>query len=515
MKKLFFVVFMLAIVGSAYAQELNPTVKFNFLRGRDAFLKSDYQTALKELKAYIDVDGTNHHALNLLAQTYQNLNRLKDAEATYEKAIEAAPADTFAPIYSLNLGVLLFDQKKYDQALPHLTKAANKLAPFPKPFNEKKGLAYYYKAFIHYEREQWQDAKLNFEKANYYSSELKQGASFYLAICDYKLGNMSAAKDGFKFAEKLNTSRALTEYSQKFLETLKSVKKPSGFGLTTGFQAMYDTNVFLEPKEHRSHSTEPDEKGEAVGWILEPNYRSSFWGGNAVGKYNFSVGRQIESKHHRYDSYSHKLSGAFTKNVGTQGKDKISFDSAFGYLAGAAHRRINWSISQDVVYGIEWNPLLSTNFQLSGSYADFPSPESGNPADDRDVATVMLGGNGAWYMADQRVKINLGGGATQAVAEGSTYDATGFFGSLGLNFPFIAKSYIDLTGRLNYDKLTHDRDVTTRTATFGIFRNWSNHVSSSVGVSHIISKSMNEDKPSLDALAYTRDLVMLNLFYQL
>ena len=43
MKKLLFVMFGLVIAGSVCAQELNPTVKFNFLRGREAFQKKEYQ----------------------------------------------------------------------------------------------------------------------------------------------------------------------------------------------------------------------------------------------------------------------------------------------------------------------------------------------------------------------------------------------------------------------------------------------------------------------------------------
>ena len=122
MKKLLFVMFGLVIAGSVCAQELNPTVKFNFLRGREAFQKKEYQTALKELKAYVAVDEKNHHALNFLAQTYHKLNNAAEAEKYYLKAIELAHGDTFAPLYEFNFGVLMYDQKKYDKALDYLRK---------------------------------------------------------------------------------------------------------------------------------------------------------------------------------------------------------------------------------------------------------------------------------------------------------------------------------------------------------------------------------------------------------
>jgi len=512
MKKLLFVLFVFMTVGSLYAQELNPTVKFNFLRGRDAFQRGDYQTAFKELKAYVDVDGKNHHALNLLAQVYHKLNRIKEAEATYLKAIEAAPADTFAPIYSLNLGVFLYDQKKYDQALPHLTNAAAKLAPFPRPFNEKKGLAYYYKAFIFYNREQWQDAKANFEKANYYSIDLKQGASFYQAICEYKLGNTTAARDGFKLAEKLNTSRALTDYSKRFLETLQSYKKPTGFGLTTGFQATYDSNIFLEPKEYRSHSSIDDKEGESVGLVLEPYYRAPVRGWNFLGKYNFTTTQQVESKHNGFDSYFHKLSGIFAKGLDSEGKKKISFDTALEYVAATNHKRVKYALSENVGYSIDWTSLFSTEFQLGGAWADYPSPSSGVSADNRDGLTVSLSEINSWYLVNQRLKFNLGVGGGRTETRGDTYNSTSLLGFLGFNFPFFWDSQMDIGGKGEYAVLSYDKTFTA-TITAGLFKNWSHRVSSSLGISHIRSKGDEGRKD--DALRYDRNLVMFNIFYQI
>ena len=154
-----------------------------------------------------------------------------------------------------------------------------------------------------------------------------------------------------------------------------------------------------------------------------------------------------------------------------------------------------------------------TDFQFSAAYADYPSPESGLSSDNRDALTVTLAENNSWFMSDQRLKVNFGVGASQTMTRGSTYDAPGFFGSLGLNTPFIARSYLDLTGRLDYSNLTQGREVKTWTGTLGIFRNWSNHISSSLGFSHIESRS--GAATALDALAYNRNLVMLNLFYQI
>ena len=86
-------------------------VKFNFLRGKAAFQRNDYQTAVTELQTYLKTDPQNHHALNLLCQAHHKQKNLKEAVKNYEMAIKYAPTTVFAGLYHFNAGVALFDMK--------------------------------------------------------------------------------------------------------------------------------------------------------------------------------------------------------------------------------------------------------------------------------------------------------------------------------------------------------------------------------------------------------------------
>src|SRR3989344_1840753 len=165
LKGLVVVICFVAVGIACAADELNPKVKFNFLRGKAAFQRNDYSTAMTELQTYLKTDPNNHHALNLLGQTYHKQKNLKDAVKYYEMAIKYAPTSVFAALYHFNAGVALFDSKNYNAAIPHLDVAGKGIPRLPSTFREKKALAHYYKAFSYYTLQQWKPAAASFEES--------------------------------------------------------------------------------------------------------------------------------------------------------------------------------------------------------------------------------------------------------------------------------------------------------------------------------------------------------------
>lgn len=509
MKKIYAVMLFFVAIGwiqPILAQELHPKGKFNFLRGREAFNKRDYSTALTEFRAYVALDDKNHQALNMLAQTYHQLKDITQAQNYYKKSIEVAP-DKYTGIYKFNLGVLYFDLKKFNDALPLLTDAADKMPSLPEEFSEKKGLAYYYKAFIYYEREQWGDAKFNFEKSTHYSVDLRQGAWFYHAICDYKLGNIENSVDRFKVAEGLGTSKALTNYARQFIDRLQGYQPKSRFGFTSGLQGTYDTNVVLEPDEGPSHTIITDEKGSQVALLVEPSYTAPVGELNFRSKYNFSVGRQLESKHKSFNYFNHRGDLIFSKDFEGSHGNRLSFDTQFNALRNKDHDQIRTSVGETIGYVRGWNETYTTDFQLGVGWAGHPDPETRN--NERDGVTYTLAGLNYWNIPDFKLKLTGGLGGSLADTRGDAFDHIGFMGTVGGNYAIAEAANFDLTFRADRQKF-RGRITQTQTTTAGVFKKWTDQISSGLNYSYI--DGYGDTGTAFD---YTRHLVSLSLYHQI
>lgn len=518
MKKLnfvFFIFILMVWVKPLLAQELHPQGKFNFLKGRDAYNKKDFNTALQELKAYTVLDDKNHQVLNLLAQTYHQLKDIQNAEIYYKKAIDlVAPTDEtspYSPLYKFNLGVLLYDQKKMGDALPYLESAAANMPIIPKEFGEKKGLANYYVAFIHYEKERWAQAKPNFEKAAKYSPDLRQGAQFYYAICEYKLGNVQSSVERFRLAERLDTSQALTNYAKQFIDRLQKHKPQSRFGLTTGLQFIHDTNVFLNADVDQGSPNSPieDERGETLGASLEPSYLFPLDTWNGIGKYNFAYGRQTE-RHHRDNDYNnHSANVILMKDF--DGGHRLSFDTGVDFAGNRTHKKIKTTYAENMGFFSQWNELFSTDIQLGASWLDFPEPAGhlGRQSHDRDGIRYSFAEMNHFNILDIKCKFTLGAGGNKALTEGSNFDSTGFMATAGVNYTINETANAGLTFKLDRNKFT-GRITQTQTASVSVFKQWPLNISSSIGYSYI--DGYGNLGPTFD---YTRHLATFNLYHQL
>ena len=109
LKGLVVVICFVAVGIACAADELNPKVKFNFLRGKAAFQRNDYQTAVTELQTYLKTDPQNHHALNLLGQAHHKQKNLKEAVNLY---IETVTADGNISEMLEKIGITKEDLKK-------------------------------------------------------------------------------------------------------------------------------------------------------------------------------------------------------------------------------------------------------------------------------------------------------------------------------------------------------------------------------------------------------------------
>jgi len=519
MKKLIAIVLFIFAVSwmePASAQTLHPKGKFNFLRGRQAFVGKNYNKTIKEMNAYLKFDKNNHQVYNYLAQSYHKLKNTKMAKKYYTKAIDLAPSGTFGALYSFNLGVLHYDGKNYKEALPLLKRASMKMASALPEVAERKALAYYYVAFIHYNSGRWNQAKLNFAQSTKYSKKLRQGAWFYHAICDYKLGRHQQSIDRFKLAERLGTSRALTNYAKQFLDRLNKVKPTKAFGLNSSLGLTFDTNLTLEPQTNTQDTAISDEAGEVIGFSITPSYVTQVSDLFKLrAQYNFGTGFQVENhKHRNFDYFSHSVSLALVKDFKGAHGNRLSMNTGASTSYGHAHQKNSKkSITQSIAYLKGWNAIFSTDFQVRGEVADFPEPVDGGSNapfknNDRDQWNISLSEINFFNVPNTRFRLKIGAGLSYAETQGDAFDAEGHMVVIGVNAPLGNNYNGDLTYKWSGNRF-FDRRSKTITIAASVFKPWTSHISSSFGYTYTAGRG------SRNPLDYDRHLWAFTLFHSI
>lgn len=110
-----------AVISAADVYNRPPANQSIFRQAQEAVGKKKYHQAVTLLRQILDGDRQDFQVWTLLGTVYLVQEKPTDAEKAYESALEARPAFTLALI---NLGRLRASQKRYDEALPLLTRAA-------------------------------------------------------------------------------------------------------------------------------------------------------------------------------------------------------------------------------------------------------------------------------------------------------------------------------------------------------------------------------------------------------
>src|SRR3989338_11486001 len=199
--------------------------------------------------------------------------------------------------------------------------------------------------------QQWKPAAASFEESAQHTLVLNQGAWFYKAMAELKMGNIQTAKEHLVLAQKINTSSALTRYSTQLLDKIGAHRAQKKWNFLVGMQGWYDDNILLEPDSGTSPiSNISDEKGTKATLVFEPRYNNFFKNNWAFeGKGHAAYGMHMESKHAPFDYLSSDLNFIFTKH-----NEKIKGQS-FGFDTGVAYNlsgrktisKTNVAISED------------------------------------------------------------------------------------------------------------------------------------------------------------------------
>jgi tetratricopeptide (TPR) repeat protein len=110
-----------AVVSAADVYNRPPASQSIFDKAQEAVGKKKYELAAALLRQILDGDRQDFQVWTLLGTVYLVQEKPADAEKAYESALEVRPAFTLA---LLNLGRLRASQKRFDEALPLLTRAA-------------------------------------------------------------------------------------------------------------------------------------------------------------------------------------------------------------------------------------------------------------------------------------------------------------------------------------------------------------------------------------------------------
>ena len=90
-----------------------------FEKAQQAIDKKNYEEGVTLFKQIVDGDKEDFQAWTELGTTYLMTDKMSDAEKAYQRAVDTRP--TFA-LALLNLGRIRVSQKKYEEAIPTLTR---------------------------------------------------------------------------------------------------------------------------------------------------------------------------------------------------------------------------------------------------------------------------------------------------------------------------------------------------------------------------------------------------------
>lgn len=170
-----------------------------YLLGRTKYNENAFTAAVSSFERSLALRPKNVEAENNLGLAWQGLNSADKARDAFQTAIDWQGAIPTDPQPFLNLGTMFADASDFDQALPHLLKAAALSSENPK-VHEELGRVY--------------EARQNFPKAQV---ELERAVALApkTSALHYKLGQIyrregmaERAQQEFALCEKLNSTHS-------------------------------------------------------------------------------------------------------------------------------------------------------------------------------------------------------------------------------------------------------------------------------------------------------------------
>ncbi len=221
------------LIACAISQPALADFELNLNKGLAAYLKKDYQSAVKFLEQAIAENPNSATANHMLGLSLLRLDKYEESITYLEKAKSLDP--NIKGIY-LDLGIAYLKVEDYNKALVEFTEATKQ--------QPERGLAYFYLGYTQYKLGNYKDATALFDKAYKLNPDLTTRSRFYAGLSHYKMGNYEDAKKEFQFVGEFAAGTDTAVAALQYLDIMAGLTKRYYGGVSAGFQ--YDTNVAVE-----------------------------------------------------------------------------------------------------------------------------------------------------------------------------------------------------------------------------------------------------------------------------
>lgn len=227
---------VLVLTGAGFQAQAEEAGRGNYALGVFAYEVKDYGDAEDNFKQALETDPENPLYLQCLGRVYLKTGQYIKAREYLETA-----RDKDSELSGLNydLGMLNYKTENYDAASDHFKAAVDEDA-----YNV---LAAYYGGICFFRQKRYHEAGPLFTEAAEKSPSLKVNGTYYAGICDYHTGNTSAATKKFNYVEENADSSAEKENARRWLDILATEPQEKPYQLDFILQYIYDDNVPLDP----------------------------------------------------------------------------------------------------------------------------------------------------------------------------------------------------------------------------------------------------------------------------
>ncbi len=226
-------IFLVFIIVCAISQSVLADFEFNLNKGLAAYLKKDYQSAVKFLELAVAEKPDSATANHILGVSLLKLKKYTESISYLEKARSLDPR--IKRIY-LDLGTAYLRIEDYNKAQIELMEAIRQ--------EPDSGVAYYYLGYAQYKLGNHKDAAASFDKAYKLDPDLTLQSRFFAGLSHYKMGNYEKAKEEFRFVGEFGAGTDTAVAALQYLDIVAGLTKRYYGGVSAGFQ--YDTNVAVE-----------------------------------------------------------------------------------------------------------------------------------------------------------------------------------------------------------------------------------------------------------------------------
>lgn len=342
--------------------------EYKLNKGLAAYLKKDYQEAIKPLEDALAENPQSATANHLLGLSLLRLNRFGESTKYLEKAKSLDP--NIKGIH-LDLGTAYSGTGDLKRALGEFEEATRE-AP-------ESGIAYYNLGYTQFKLRNYKEAIGALDRASKLDPDLSLQSRFYAGLSRYKLANYSEAKVDFEFVRKLGARTDTGSAAEEYLDTISRLAKRYYGTLSSGVQ--YDTNVVLNPDGVNIIS---NQKATRAIFFLNLGYKpyltpNTVIGGDYAAYFSFNNNlKEFNIQNHRINLYGERKTSL--------SEMPLVFSLNYFYdlvlINGPpAHDLFSQSHSVSPRISVQWASYTSTEFSYEFRYdnfKDFPERDAVN-----------------------------------------------------------------------------------------------------------------------------------------